>query len=422
MTENPDVLVVGAGLAGLCCGKRLAECGISFRILEAADGVGGRVRTDLVDGYRLDRGFQIYLTAYPEGRRVLDLDALDLKPFTRAALVRVGGKFHRVADPRAEPAGSVWSLFNHVGSTRDKLRLIRLFWEIDRGRLDQQIAKDERLTLDLLRWNGSFSPVMIDRFFRPFFGGMFLENQLATSSRFFRFVFRMVAEGLGAVPALGMQSIPDQIAARLPPGSVQLNTQVESIGHREVTIAGRGRARARAVVVATDGPAAARLLGRELADPGSNGTVTLYYASDRAPVAGPILMLDGEGQGPVNHVAVMSNVSPGYAPPGKALIAAAVIGVPPDADTELDHQARAQLTGWFGAAVSGWQLLRVYRIPHALPDQTAGKLNPWHRPVRLLPGLYVCGDHRDNASIDGAMSSGFRAAQAVMEDLAAKRA
>src|SRR5436305_1827451 len=140
--DDPDVLIVGAGLAGLCCGLRLAECGVTFRILEASDAVGGHVRTDLVEGFRLDRGFQSYLTAYPEGRRVLDLAALDLKPFTRGVLVWFDGKFHRVADPRAEPLGTVKALCNPVGSARDTLRLIRLYWEIDRGTLDQQTAKD----------------------------------------------------------------------------------------------------------------------------------------------------------------------------------------------------------------------------------------------------------------------------------------
>src|SRR5205085_10757377 len=155
---GPDVLVVGAGLAGLCCGRRLAECGVPFRILEASDGVGGRVRTDLVEGFRLDRGLQFYLTAYPEGRRVLDLAALDLKPFTRGALVWFGGRFHRVADPRREPLAAIRSLFNPVGTVRDKLRLVRLFWDIDRGPLAGQWAKEERLTLDLLRWDGGCGP------------------------------------------------------------------------------------------------------------------------------------------------------------------------------------------------------------------------------------------------------------------------
>ena len=212
MSGDPYVLVVGAGLAGLCCGKRLAECGVSFRILEASDRVGGRVRTDLVDGFRLDRGFQLYLTAYPEGRRVLDLAALDLKPFTRGALVWVNGRFHRVADPRSEPVTAARSLFNPVGTPADKLRLVKLHWALEHGRLEDQVAKDERPTLDLLRWPGRFGPRMIDRLFRPFFGGVALDRQLVTSSRFFRFVFRMFAEGPGAVPAAGMQAIPDHLA------------------------------------------------------------------------------------------------------------------------------------------------------------------------------------------------------------------
>jgi phytoene dehydrogenase-like protein len=415
---QPDVLIVGAGLAGLCCGKRLAECGVSFRILEASDGVGGRVRTDLVDGYRLDRGFQIYLTAYPEGRRVLDLAALDLKPFTRGALVWYGGKFHCVADPRSELFGAVKSLFNPIGTGRDKFRLARLYWDIRRGSLDEQVAKDERLTLDVLR--DRFSPSLVDRLFRPFLGGVFLEKDLSTSSRFLRFVFRTFAEGPGAVPALGMQAIPDQLAAKLPPGSVQLGAKVERVGEREVTRNGE-TIRCRAVVVATEGPAAHRLLGEDVPDSGSNGTVTLYYSAPRPPVSEPILMLDGEGRGPVNNVVVMSNVAPAYAPDGKALIAASVVGIPLVDMTELDRQARVQLFKWFGAEVRDWNVVQHYRIPHALPDQTAGKLDPWRRPVRLRPGLYVCGDHRDNASIDGAMTSGFRAAQAVMEDMTAKR-
>lgn len=413
MSDTPDVLIVGGGLAGLCCAKRLAECGVTFRVLEASDGVGGRVRTDLVDGFRLDRGFQIYLTAYPEGRRVLDLSALDLKPFTRGALVWLNGRFRRVADPLT----AVGSLFNGVGTAADKLRLVRLAWDIDRGPLAGQFTKAERLTLDLLRAPGGFTPKMIDRLFRPFFGGIALEKNLATSSRFFRFVFRMFAEGPGAVPAAGMQAIPDQLAAALPPGSVRLGAAVARIGHREVTLTTGEPLRSRAVVVATDGPAAARLLGDDVPDPGSNGSTALYYTAAAVPTREPILMLDGDGTGPVNSVVVMSNAAPAYAPPGQSLVSATVVGVPPDDDAALDRRARAQLRAWFGAAVDAWRLLRVYRIPHSLPDQTAGTLDPWQRPVRLRPGLYVCGDHRDNGSIDGAMTSGFRAAQAAMADL-----
>lgn len=418
---TPDVVIVGAGLAGLCCARRLHQCGVSFRILEASDGVGGRVRTDVVDGFRLDRGFQVYLTAYPEGRRVLDLPALDLKPFARAVLVRHGGRFHRLADPRRKPFAALASLFNPIGTPADKFRLVRLLWDIDRGTLDQQLARGERLALDLLRWNARLSPVVIERMVRPLFGAMAHDASLATSSRLFRFVVRMLAAGDAAVPAAGMQAIPQQVASQLPADAIQLNTSVTTLGEREVVVAAGEPMRSRAVVVATDGPAAARLLGREVPAPGSRGSVTLDYAADRPPVAEPVVMLDGEGLGPANLVVVMSNVSPLCAPGGKALVAVSTVGILPDPDDALDHRSRVQLAGWFGADVLGWRLLRIYRTPHAVPDQTAGKLDPWRRPVRLRPGLYVCGDHRDHGSIDGAMTSGYRAAQAAMEDFYAGR-
>ncbi|MGL6097400.1 MAG: NAD(P)/FAD-dependent oxidoreductase [Fimbriiglobus sp.] len=418
---TPDVLIVGGGLAGLCCGRRLFQCGVPFRILEASDAVGGRVRTDVVDGFRLDRGFQIYLTAYPEGRRVLDLPALELKPFSRGALVRFRGRFHRVADPRERPIAAVGSVFNPVGTVADKLRLARLAADVRLGDLKNQTTKFELSTIDLLRTTAGFSDAMIDRLFRPFFGGVFLDPSLATSSRLFRFLFRTFSEGLGAVPAAGMQAIPEQIAAGLPRGSVRFAATVESIGPGTVTLAYGETLTGRAVVVATDGSVAARLTAGAVPDIRWNGSTTLYYSTDRPPLTEPVLCLNGDGPaaGPVNTAVVLSAAAPGYAPPGQSLISAAVVGIPADSDTDLDRGARTQLTEWFGPAVGSWRLRRIDRIPHGLPDQTAGTLDPWERPVRVRPGVYVCGDHRDNGSIDGAMTSGFRAAQAVMADLTA---
>ncbi|MBA4064209.1 MAG: hypothetical protein C0501_10935 [Isosphaera sp.] len=412
---GPDVLVVGGGLAGLACGRELARRNIPFTILEAADAVGGRVRTDEVDGFRLDRGFQIYLTAYPEGKRVLDLPALDLKPFTRGALVRFGGTFRRVADPRSEPFGAVGSLFNPVGTARDKLRMLRLYRKL--GRDGDEDAVPDGPTVDFLAGAVGFTPAMTDRLFRPFFGGVSLDRSLATSARFFRFVARTFAAGPGAVPALGMEVIPRQLAAGLPAGAVRLGARAEAVGDTGVTLADGEHLPARAVVIAVEGPAAARLLGGRVPDPGSNGSTALYYAAAKPPVAEPILVLDGDGKGPVNSLVVMSNAAPAYAPPGQALVSASVVGIPAEDDAELDRRARVQLTDWFGPDVGGWRLLRVYRVPHSLPNQAAGKLDPWRRPVRLARGLYVCGDHRDNGSIDGALTSGRRAAEAVAEDL-----
>jgi phytoene dehydrogenase-like protein len=416
-----DVLIVGAGLAALACGKRLAECGVSFRILEAADRAGGSTRTDLVDGYCIDRTFPLYLTAFPEARRVLDLEALDLKPYRHALLVRSGGQFHRFSDPRFEPCAALRSLGNSIGTIGDKLRLVRFFGNLTRGKLEKQLAREERLALDLLRWNGGFSPALIDRFFRPLAGLLFNDRSLATSSRLFRFVVRMLCEGPAAMPALGMEAIPEQLATHLPKDCLQFAAKVERIGHREASLSDGKPIRARAVVVATGGVEASRLIGGELDLPAYRGNAIIHYSAEEAPTAEPIIMLDGEGLGPVNHLTVVSNLSRGRAPEGKALIAAGIVGLPPEDATELDRRARLQLAEWFGTSVSGWKLLRVQRNPFASPDQSAGALDSWQRRVRVHPGLYVCGSHRDNASIDGALTSGLRAAQAVMEDLHEKR-
>jgi len=391
---NADVLIVGGGAAGLACGRRLAECGVSFVILEAADRVGGRLRTDTVDGFRLDRAFPFFLAAATESQRLIDRDALELKPFAQAVLVRFNGRFHRFA------ANSLW---NPIGTVRDKLRLVRFLehLECDPG------ETDERLALDLLRWNGRFTPAMIDRFFRPLAGWLFHDRSLAVSSRLFRFAFRPLLAGPVALPAYGMQAIADQLAERLPPGSVRVNATVERVGQREVMLAGDEVLRCRAVIDA------ARITESQVA---VRAATTLFYSAERPPMDEPILLLDGEGRGPVNHLAVLSNMSAAYAPPGRALIAAGVLGEP---DEELDRRVRVQLAEWFGAEVPNWKLLGVRRSE--LPDMTAGTLDPWQRPVRVHPGLYACGMHRDNATLDGALTSGFRAAQAAMEDIHAER-
>ncbi len=416
-----DVLIVGAGLAGLCCARRLRQCGVSVQILEAANGVGGRVRTDVVNGFRLDRGFQVYLPAYPEGRRVLDLPALDLRPFKQGALIWYGGRFRRVTDPSEGLLTAAMGLFNPIGTPFDKLRVARLKWKLLNTPWEKLTAGASGLTLDELRTTWGFSEKMIERFFRPWLGGIFLDKSLTTSSRFFRFVFRSFAEGGAALPARGMQAIPDQIASSLPPDCVRLNTPVELVGLGEVRIAAGEQVRSRAVVIATDGPTAHKLLGGEGPAVSCHGGTTLYYSAVRSLRDEAILMVDGEGTGIVNHAAILSAAAPDYAPTGRALISATVIGIPAFANPELDRQVREQLRNWFGPSVAAWELLRVDRIAHALPDQSASQLDEWQQPVRVRPGLYVCGDARDQASIDGAMSSGFRAAQAVAEDLAASR-
>jgi phytoene dehydrogenase-like protein len=404
------VVVVGAGLAGLACALHLSEAGVPVRLFEASDGVGGRVRTDVVEGFRLDRGFQVLLTAYPETQRVLDYAALDLKPFLPGALVRREGRFHELSDPWRRPSRLVSTLLCDVGTLADRLRMARYRARLRSGSLGALFSRAETTALERLRGEG-FSEPMIDAFFRPFLGGVLLDRGLSASSRMLDFVFRMMAEGDVVLPAEGMGAIPQQMARRLPKGTVRLGARVASVSPRGVRLESGEKISGRAVVVATEGPEAARLTA-QLATPASRSVTALYFAAEHAPIEEPILILDGDGREPVNNLCFPSQVAPSYAPVGAALVAASVLEGPDDPKA-LEQAVRAQLTEWFGADVRRWRLLRTYQIPHAQPDQTPSVLEPVERPVELAGGLFVCGDHRDTASLHGALLSGRRAAEAV---------
>jgi phytoene dehydrogenase-like protein len=427
-----DAVVIGAGLAGLSCALSLEAAGVSVTLLEAGDAPGGRVRTDLIEGFRLDRGFQVLLTAYPEAKRLLDYPALQLKQFEPGALVWHGGKFHRFADPFRNPMGAARFLFDSIVPLADKLHVAKLRARVQRGTWEEIFARTERTTRDYLQ-AVPFSADIIERFFEPFFAGVFLEPELVTSSRFFEFLFRIFSLGDTAVPAAGMQQIPLQLAAKLRPGTLLAGARVSKVtrGSRsfQIEIEGKDEQEARAVVLAVAGNDGNQLLagvgGWSIPEVRAwNRTTAFYYAAPRAPVDEPIILLNGEGRaaGPVNHVAVMSAVSPQYAPPGAHLVVASVVGEAPAenaARMRLEKAVRLHMRRWFGATVESWKMLGAYPLARALPQQRHAE---WEQaPVRLggTGGVYMCGDYRETASIQGALASGRRAAEAVIKDLAA---
>lgn len=407
-----DVLIVGAGLAGLACARRLAQAGVSFRILEASDGAGGRVRTDVLDGFRLDRGFQVLLTAYPEAQAVLDYPALQLHAFSPGALVRYHGRFYHLGDPWRDRA-SLWpTLLSPVPRWRDYWRLLRLRRELLNKSLEDIFAAPETTVLEALR-KRRFSRRFIDYFFRPWIGGAMLDTTLSGSSRMFEFMFRMFSLGDAAVPAEGMGAIPAQLAASLPDGTLYLQRRVEAVEQGAVRLAGGDRIPAKAVVVAAEGSEAARLLRREQPVPWRS-VWCLYFASREAPIDEPLLVLSGGGRGPITNLAVMSVISPSYAPAGHHLISASVVGYEQRDPGSLISAARAQARRWFGPPVEEWRFLRHYHIEHALP--AIQPLDSSQAP-RVAPGIYACGDWRATPSINGALESGRLAAEAVLEDL-----
>jgi len=408
LPDSADVLVVGAGLAGLSAARLLAESGADVVVLEASDGVGGRVRTDRVDGFLLDRGFQILLTAYSELTRQEILPELDLRAFTPGSRIRFAGEFHELADPWRRPVAAVKGLFSPVGSLSDKLGVARLRTDARTASYLSEPTPDRSIR-DEFDARG-FSPRFIQSFLRPFLAGVLLESELSTSARYLHFLFRCFAEGDAVLPAGGMQQLPDVLAADLD-GRVHTGRPVAEVRRDGVTLENGEVVRATRVVLAVDAAAAEGLVG--VPAPPLKSGLTAYYDAPASPVGDSLLVLNGEGDGPVNHLAVLSDVAPDYAPPGRHLVAVNAVG---DAATDpeaFDAAARAQLREWYGPdAVDSWRHLRTYHIPHALPAHPPGSLDVSDGPIER-DGVLVAGDHRVHGSIEGALRSGRLAAESI---------
>jgi phytoene dehydrogenase-like protein len=431
--SDVDVAVVGAGLAGLTCALTLAAAGRSVVVLEASDGVGGRVRTDEVDGFLLDRGFQVLLTGYPAARRWFDADALELRPFTPGVVVHPRGSARgvRLADPFRAPLAAAGSLLGPLFTPLDALRLLRWRHSVLAPTGSEVAARRQVTTRERLDEFG-FSPRIVEGFFRPFLAGTFFDPDLTTSSRVTELVFRCFFRGDVAVPSRGMGQLGVQLASRLPDGVLRLSTPLLRIAADdepgvELGVPG-ATLRARRVVLAVDAPALAGIAGLDgglvtevAATPApGRGTAAVYFDAPHSPTRGRAdLHLGAPGDGPIATLATMSDVAPSYAPAGRHLVSVSTVGVPEVGDRALIAAVRDQARGWFGAGVDAWRPLATYRIPYAQPRQDPGDLPALARPTRLGRYVWRCGDHTDTGSIQGALVAGRRTAEDVLAASAA---
>jgi phytoene dehydrogenase-like protein len=414
MTATPRVLIIGAGLAGLACARRLAEAGVACTILEGSDGVGGRARTDRVDGFQLDRGFQVFLTGYPEARRVLDYASLDLKPFHPGTLIRYAGRFHRVSDPLRRPQDVVQALFSPIGSLSDKFLLLRLRQSALQHRLCSDAGASARPTHEILQAYG-FSASILTHFFRPFLSGVFLETALATPGWIFEHVWAAFSRGATALPRDGMGAIAQQLAKGLPQGTIRLNQPVRQIEGSTVVLESADSLTGDAVVVATDDATATRLRGERPSHTEARVSTTLYFDAPATPQREPWLMLNGEGEGLVHTVCVLSEATPSYAPAGRTLISVTV-ATHREGHDNLPGDVRSFLESWFGHHVKDWRHLRTDRIPRALPPIDSLPPSNSVTSPRVAAGLYLCGDYRESGTLDGALLSGRKAAESILAD------
>lgn len=457
-----QTLIVGAGLAGLTAANVLHRAGHDFHVIEAADAVGGRVRTDRLASnrsdadhspseFRLDRGFQVLLTAYPTAQKYLDYPALDLRRFEPGAWIRCGGNWKLLGDPWRRPATAMSTITNPAGSLADKIRIGLLRRHVCRGTLADIYEKPNEPTIDFLKQFG-FSSKIIDGFFRPFLGGVFLDPSLQTSRRMFEFVFRMFSTGDVAVPAGGMQAIPEQLASRFDANKLSLQSSAVAINDGIVTLASGETIQAEHILLAIPPSAAAKCiesirpqtLACETTPLQWKQTFNVYFAARRD--AGIIdrlaksktLLLGGDQSGekstgdptagdPSGNVIQTATVISGLSDElvggdrSRHLISV-TLRVDGDQDVmrwdveKRAHQAARQLATWMSCQVDDLTFLRCYPIRYGLPAVDFSPVQQSVGPIATTgtAEIFVAGDHLSTPSIEGAMSSGQRAAEMIL--------
>lgn len=413
MTENIDAIVVGAGLAGLVAAQHLVEAGMTVRIIEKGKKPGGRVRTDVVNGYQLDRGFQVLLPAYPEAQRYFDYKALDLQNFDSGAIVFQGRQLHKFYNALLHKDQLLTTLLSPVATLKDLLILRRLTARWKKMSIVEIFKKDQMTTRKFLEKQG-FSNRFLDRFLEPFLAGIFLDPELKTPNRMFAFVMKMFNEHPAAVPDKGMGALADQLAAKLPDGTLVYEQEVRTIRQGSVRTRAGVIYSAPIVIMATDPTNLLRDFVEEHLP--FRSVANLYFSSDKAPFDEKLIGLNYGGSRWVNNIAVMTNVSKSYAPEGKHLISVSVIRKSDVGERDLTRIVKNELAQTFGEEVLLWEHIRTYMISKALPSPSIFEMELDDIDVRYQKGIYLAGDYLLNGSLQAALYSGRRAVEVALSE------
>lgn len=401
------IYIVGAGISGLIAAKTLEKKGYAPVILEATDSPGGRVKTDNVSGVVLDHGFQVLLTAYPKAKKHLDYQALRLKYFQPGALIFSKGRAHRIGDPLRDPGSLLPTILAPVGNWSDKWKIFTLSRALKQKTIEEIFATPEQTTRDYLKAYG-FSDKIIRSFFKPFFTGIFLEEELRTSSRMFEFVFKMFSEGYAALPVAGIGAIPQQLADSLKTTQIQFQHAVQKVEPGKITLE-NGQTLptdATLVTVPIDGQTGTL----------NPGTIdwkhcdNLYFTIPQRIFSEGIIGLVAEEASLVNNL---------YFPFGQAVQGHPLLSVTIVKDHGLDPEAlcqrvREDLKTYCN--IDAGELVRHYHIKQALPDIRDVRMTPADA-VQTPQGIFLAGDYLLSGSLNAAMASGEVAAVALAEAL-----
>lgn len=405
--NDKSIYIIGAGISGLVAAIELEKAGYYPVILEAGDRIGGRVKTDEVDGYLLDQGFQVLLTAYPEIHRYLDVEKLELKKFKPGAIIFKPDTTFAIHDPLRNPLHAFSMAFSGVGTLWDKVKLFSLIKNLKEKQIETIFSSPQTTTLEYLNKFG-FSKKIIENFFAPFFKGIFLETSLSTSSRMFEFVFKMFAEGHAAVPAKGMGQISQQLFEKLEHTQIRFNTEVIGIKKNQMELADGNTITADDIILSTP---PGKLTGQ--GEMKFHQVTNLYFTLQKSFIAKPMIGLVTDDKFLINNLTFMTDVSQQYASDGRALLSVSVIKNVDELEN-LEELIALELQVLSGIKANYFTHLKTYTVSKALPQ--ISDLKSWmpYQHTKLYDHVHQAGDYLLNASINAAMTSGRLAAEAVI--------
>ena len=402
--EKPKVSIIGAGVSGLVAALQLEKMGYDPVIFEADSQVGGRVQTDLVEGYQLDRGFQVLLEAYPKAKQYLDYEALDLQKLDDGALLYHDGKGQRFGDPRRDRKFLVPTITTGHATLLDKWKVFSLNNQLAGKDISEVFEAQSQTTLSYLQ-EKQFSAKVINSFFRPFFSGIFLEPELATSSRMFEFVFKMFGEGSAVIPKKGMGAIPQYLQSQLRRTTIHFNTKVQQVLGTDILL-DSGELRTTDFTIVASNPEG--IIPNYASSLEWRACDTLYFTTSSKKFTEPIIGLNTHEDRLANNLFYPTSIEC-ETKGAHELLSVTVVKAHSHSSNELVAEVTQELSKDFG--ISDLTFLKHYRIGHALPRVEDLQAEREAGEQLLTERIALAGDYLLNGSLNAAMESGEKAAE-----------